>query len=91
MFGKVKCSQNVFLWIRMVFGMPIAMPEPHLASRSILKTIENRILQDFHRNQPKMLVIIGAFLSALSNAEGTLDENKCFEDHIWYLDLKSGS
>ena len=31
MFGKIRCSQNVFLWIRMVFGIHLAMPKPHFA------------------------------------------------------------
>ena len=43
MFGKVRWSQNMFLWIRMMFCSHLAYPKPHFVYRSILKLIGNRV------------------------------------------------
>ena len=54
MFGKVRWSQNMFLWIRKVFCSHPAYPKQLFAHTSLSKLIKNRIYQNFDRKSPKM-------------------------------------
>ena len=50
MFGKVRCSENMFLWIRMMFCSHPAYPKPHFVYRSPIPTLSEIELVRFSKN-----------------------------------------